>query len=214
MAVVDPLPCMRLGLATMLERNGRYRVVLSVATGEELIAALVDGAPVDLIVLDVRPHHGDGYALLEWLRVHQPGMRVLAYGLPADDGTVVRSYRSGACALLSKDMDEELLLLAMDVVRRAAVFHTPHTQQVLLENPDGLCAEERRRQKLLVQLTKRQLEVLVLLCREDCPSSARIGHALGITARTVDSHVEELFELFDVNRRVMLVRAAQRLGIV
>lgn len=39
-ALVDPLPCMRAGLTLYLERSGNYRVVLSVATGEELIAAV------------------------------------------------------------------------------------------------------------------------------------------------------------------------------
>ena len=188
-------------------------MVLSVATGEELIAALEGGTQVDLVLLDVRPPNGDAYGLLSWLREHRPTVRAVAYGLPADDGTVVRSFRSGAGALLSKDMDEELLLLAVDVVRRAAVFHTAHTQQVLLDNPDGLCADERTKQRLLAQMTKRQAEVLCLLAREDSPSSTQIGKVLGISARTVDDHVEELFALFGVNKRINLVRGAQRLGL-
>ena len=212
-ALVDPLPCMRAGLTLYLERSGNYRVVLSVATGEELIAALEGGTAVDLVLMDVRPPSGDGFAVLAWLREQRPDVRAVAYGLPADDGSVVRSFRSGAGAMLSKDMDEALLVLAVDVVQRAAVFHTAHTQQVLLDNPDGLSAEERYKQRLLAQLTKRQLEVLVLLCREDCPSSGQIGKALGISSRTVDDHVEELFEIFEVNKRTKLTRAAQRLGL-
>jgi len=211
-AVVEPLPCMRLGIAQMLENTGLYRVVVRVADGDALLAALVSGIKVDMVLMDVRPTDADGCDLLNLLRERWPTLPVLAYGLPADDGAVVRSYRHGARAMLPKDMDEPLLLLALDVMQRAGVFHTAHTQRVLLENPDGLCADERRKQKLEAQLTKRQLEVLLLMCRDDRPSTAQMARELRIKPRTVESHVEELFELFGVNKRPLLISAAIRLG--
>lgn len=213
-AVVDPFPCMREWLTLVLERSGLYRVVLKVAHADALIAVLEGGAEVDLVLVDVCSADAYGTTLLAWLAEHRSALRVVAYCYPPNEGAVVRCYRGGVRALLFKDMDEAMILRAVDAVVCVGVFHTEYTQRVLLENPDGLCIEERRRSKLEAQLTPRLLEVLVAVCRSDCPSYRRVGDELGIGKRTVESHVDALLELFGAKTKGELARSALRLGLV
>jgi DNA-binding NarL/FixJ family response regulator len=211
-AVVDPSPCISDALAKLVEGLGLYQVVLQAGNSNGLMAAL-EGVEVDLVLVDLGSPEGDGPALLQWLTARPP-VRSLAYGLPVEDGAVLRAYRFGALAALPYTMDTAMLAMAMQVVLGGGVYHTAYSQRVLMENPDGLSVDERRRQKLEAQMTRRQMEVLMLLCRDDNPSSTRIGKELGISSRTVDDHVNELLALFGVSRRPLLVRSAIRLGLV
>jgi DNA-binding CsgD family transcriptional regulator len=61
-------------------------------------------------------------------------------------------------------------------------------------------------------LTGRELAVLTLLAQG--LTAASIGRRLGITARTVNKHLERAYPKLRVNNRVAAVVAAQRIGIL
>jgi DNA-binding CsgD family transcriptional regulator len=63
-----------------------------------------------------------------------------------------------------------------------------------------------------VGLTGRELAVLTLLA--DGMTAARIGHRLGISERTVQKHLENLYRKMDVPDRLSAVRLGEALGIV
>jgi two-component system, NarL family, invasion response regulator UvrY len=213
-ALVEDHELMRMGLRQLLEAMGGYQVVLEAANGAELVEALEAGAGPELVLVDLLMPVMDGYDTLAWLREHRPGLRAVVLSVLTDDGTVVRTYRAGACALLTKGMGAADLRHALDTVMRVGVYHTANTQRVLLENPDGLTPEERRRERLLAQITPRCLQVLELMGRADDPTYEVIATELGIGRRTVESHVKQLFDLFGVNSKTALVLSAVRLGIV
>jgi two-component system invasion response regulator UvrY len=212
-AVADDHDLMREGVAARLEGSGRYRVTVHARHGLELVRALEGGAQVALAIVDLGMPVMDGYAVLDWLKEHRPRLRVLVYTLFGDDATVIRSYRGGAHGLLRKEEQADNLLPAVDAVAAGAVYHTEYSQRVLLENPDGLSVEERRRARLLAQMSPRQLEVLRLICRGDNPTYEHIAQEMKLSRRTVERYASELFELFGVNSKTLLVISAIRLGL-
>jgi DNA-binding NarL/FixJ family response regulator len=117
--IMEPLPCMREGLKAALERSGDYAVVVDVGDAAALKVALADGGAPDLALVDVSDGASDGFGALGWLQAQWPELRCVAYSLPAHDGAIVRAYRGGARALLSKDMTTALLMRAMKGVRKA-----------------------------------------------------------------------------------------------
>ncbi|MBK8228404.1 MAG: response regulator transcription factor [Flavobacteriales bacterium] len=213
-ALADDHDLMRAGIADLLERHARYRVVLHARDGRELVRALEGGAEAALAIVDLRMPDMDGIAVLEWLRAHRPGVRTLVYTWDTSEATVMHCYRNGADGVLFKDEVPEKLLTALDTVAAGGIYHSAFSQRVLLENPDGLTAEERRRNRLLAQISTRQLEVLQRICRADDPTYEVIAQELGLSRRTVEKHVGELMALFGVHSKTALALSAVRVGLM
>lgn len=213
-AVVDAQAGLREGLVSYLRRQGRYRVAVQAARPLELLEALQGGAEVAVVIVEVPLALAGAEEPVQWLRAQRPALRVVAYCASQLPAVVLRTYRAGAQALLFKHQPLDDLATALDTVLRDAIYHTPYSQQVLLENPDGLTPEERRRQRLQAQLTPRQRQVLQALCRADEPTYARIAQELGVGRRTVEAHISELLQAFGVRSKTALVLAAVRVGLI
>lgn len=212
-AVVDDHDLMREGVAARLERSGRYRVTLQARNGGELVQALEAGAQVSLAIVDLGMPVMDGYAVLDWLKQHRPQVRTLVYTLFSDAAAVMRSYRGGAHGLLCKEELADKLLPAVDAVASGAVYHTERSQRVLLENPDGLTLEERRRARLLAQIPQSHWGVLEAICRGDDLTYAAMARELKLNRRTVERYASELCDIFGVRTKTALAVSAIQLGL-
>ncbi len=201
------------GLRQELEREGAYRVIIQAANGRELTDAIAGGAVPALAIVHLCMPVMDGYAVLDWMRAHRPQVRVLAYGEAMDATTVVRCYRSHAHGLLVRGGPAAEWRTALSTALGGGIYHTALSQQLLLENADGLTPDERRCERMRAQLTTMQKKVLAQICQADDPTYARIGRDMNISPRTVERHVADLREAFGVPSKTALVMAATRLGI-
>lgn len=213
-ALLEPHPLMRAALGSWLEAHGPYRVVWSGGEAEALFAALEQGVAPALVLVGLRPQVEDDLQVLERLGALPQGPHAVALAHHHDEATILRAYRAGARALFCCHFHTQAVLEALAAVLQGVVVHSPESQRLLVENPDGLTPAERQRQRLLRQITGRQLEVLEGLVKHPDHTSATLGQRWRISGRTVDSHVNELFGTFGVRGRTALVVAAIRLGLV
>lgn len=212
-AVVNAHPAECKGLVALLAEGG-YQVVLEVPHGEALFEALAEGHVVHLVVLEVSASVPGGYSTLERLCTEHPEVRVLAFAHAPTDTDVMRTYRTGGRALLARNAGPDELYRALDAVWHVGIFHTAATHRLVLDNPDGLSQEERNRQRLLAKLPPRGKEVLERICRNDDLTYEYIGQELKIGKRTVETHVNHLFEVFGVRSKTALALCAVRWGLV
>ncbi len=213
-AVVDDHPLVRIGLRDVLESGGEYSVMLEAGDGAELLRALRAGAEPALVVVDLQMPVMDGFATLEALRTEFPGLHAVAISFQVDETSVLRAYRSGARALVPKGMGAGELLPILRTVLEGGIHMTEHAQRIMLENPDGLTSLERERAQILVKLTPRMVDVLRCMARPDDPTYEQIAKELNISRRTVEGHVSDMFEVFNVRSKTALVVNAVRLGVV
>lgn len=73
-----------------------------------------------------------------------------------------------------------------------------------------MCLEIDDKRK--VQLTKRELEVLGLAL--EGKSSKDIADALYVSVRTIDFHLDNIYDKLQVSNRVQAFRCASRLGLL
>lgn len=186
-AVVDDHPLVREGTAAIVARQADMEIAGTAASLEELRPIL--SAPVDVLLLDLRLGQESGFDLLRSASKPMPAVVVLtSYDYPqyAD-----AALRLGAAGFVVKTAPTAELL---DAIRRAAA--------------GGLAFGVRPGNG--VTLSSREREVLRLVV--DGASNDEIGARLGISSRTVESHLRRLFERLAVASRTELAARALREG--
>jgi len=190
-AIIDDHPVVGQGTAAVLRSTADLDVV---GVAESLDAAraagLVDAAAVDVILLDIRLGTGSGLDLLSGGGPMPAVIVLTAFDYPQ---YAEAALRLGAAGFVVKTAPLPELLGA---IRRVAA--------------GGMAFAVRPSSSARLHLTGRERDVLSLII--DGRSNDEIGTALGIGARTVETHLARLFARFDIASRTELATRALREG--
>jgi DNA-binding NarL/FixJ family response regulator len=187
-AVVDDHPLVREGTAALVDRQEDMEIAGVAASLEEL-RPILSTTTVDVLLLDLRLGEESGFDLLRAAKRPMPAIVVVtSYDYPqyAD-----AALRLGAAGFVVKTAPTAELL---DAIRRAAA--------------GGLHFGVRPRAGVTLTARERQVVRLVV----DGASNDEIGAKLGISSRTVESHLRRLFERVDAASRTELAARALREG--
>lgn len=213
-ALVDDHHLVRTGLVATVNGLGGYRVTLEAGNGRELIDALERTAPPAIAIVDLSMPVMDGYATIAWLSEHHPAVLPLALTFDATDDALVKAVRAGARGFLLKDARPQVLKNAMDSLLLTGFYYTDTTHDVLQRHPELKTREEREREKVLQQITPREMEFLMHVCDPQELTYEQIADAMGVHRRTVDNFRIALFEKFDIKSKTGLVLFAMRWGLI
>jgi DNA-binding NarL/FixJ family response regulator len=204
--IVDDQPLMRLGLGVLLQAQLDMQVVGHAANGEAAVLQAQRTQP-DVIILDMHMPGIDGLAALSEIKQMLPEARCIMLSDLADAEQVVQAVKAGAEGFLLKDVDPDDLLDAIRAVYMGQDALSPAATRQLMDayqtypvapGQDGT-------------LTPAEFRVLRLLAQG--LSNGEIGSALGVSARTVSSHVQHILDKLGVHNRVEAALYARDHGL-
>lgn len=191
--VIDDHPVVREGTAALLAAQPGLAVVGTAGSLDEA-RVLLPGVEADVVLLDIRLGGESGLGLLgtpDPPTARRPAIVVLtAYDYPQ---YAEAALRLGAAGFVLKTAP---LAELVDAIRRAA--------------DGGLAFQVRPLASTAERPTAREMDVVRLVA--DGLSNDEIGAALGIGARTVETHLRRLFERFAIASRTELATRALREG--
>ncbi len=191
LVIVDDDQLVGLGIATVL-RLQSLDVVAVVSSLDEAVGVVVTYRP-DLVICDVM-FHGKPEGLEMVALLSETASRdtpVLFLSSFASPYLVAQARDHGAAGYLPKDVDVQTLASAVTVIERGG--------QVF---PARLRVERMP--------SKREVEVVRLVA--DGLSSDQVASRLGVSTRTVDTHLARMYERCDVASRTQLVTHALSKG--
>jgi DNA-binding NarL/FixJ family response regulator len=199
----------REGLRLLLSDVPGVTLIAVCETYEQLIAAVERQRP-NVVITDIRmpPTWTDeGIRAVTEIRSRWPdtGVVVLSqYADPAGVQAVFQHGTDGIAYLLKERVgDLDRLVAAVRAVSQGGSFVDPKVVEVLVGTSDATAG------RLLDRLTAREREVLAHVARGE--TNAAIGHALGLSERAVEKHINSIFAKLDldfeeqVNKRVRAV---------
>jgi FixJ family two-component response regulator len=179
-------------------KHGGYDVA-TYGSAQQLLDRLPSGNGPSCLILDVRMPGLDGPALQK--RLGELGARLPIIFLTghADTATIVRTIKAGAHDFLSKPVQSDILLRAIE-----RAFLEQQASRGLHDKLDAVRTH-------VATLTPRERQVFQLIIGGS--TNRQIGRALGATERTIKAHRHRVMEKMQVRTLAELVSLAEQVGI-
>ncbi|RED12952.1 Transcriptional regulatory protein DegU [Pontivivens insulae] len=197
-AIVDDHALFLDGVVGLLQDVPELGEVVPFLSGLDLLTALSQGAPFDLIVTDLTMKDLNGLALISALRSKAPGVPVLVLSASADTAMRANAESVGAVGFLHKSVGKAELVEALQL-------HLTEGQADKKSRPDDAVLAQP-------QLGPRQLSVLALLA--EGASNREIADRLFISENTVKTHLKAIFRELDAHTRTAVVQRARELALI
>jgi DNA-binding NarL/FixJ family response regulator len=206
--IVDDHAVVREGLRAFLELQDDIEVVGEAADGAEALQRARDLRP-QVILMDLVMPGLDGVAAMRELRRRASESRVIVLTSFLEEERLLPAIRAGAAGYLLKNAAPGELVRAIRAAHAGEAVIDPTAAATLVralaDGAPGTSADTQR-------LTGREREVLELIARGH--SNKRIALVLGISEKTVKTHVGHLLAKLDVTDRTQAALLAVRDGLV
>ena len=208
--LADDHKILREGLRSLLAQLPEVTVVGEAADGEAAIALARQMRP-DLIIMDVVMPGTDGIAATRQIRIDCPGTRVIALSMHSDRHYVSDMVRAGALGYMVKDGSFNDLQQAIRTVMANRPYLSSSITGTLVEDFVRQAGAKEPSVPPRHILTPREQEVLRLIA--DGKRVKEIAHLLGISAKTVESHRQNIMDKLEIHSTIELARYALREGL-
>ncbi len=203
--IADDHPVVRQGISVLLSVHDDMVVVGEATNGQEALELAGQLRP-DVLLLDLKLPGLDGVAVLGQLAERSARTRALVLTSGADQAQVTLAIRAGAAGFLYKDIDPDALVRAIRSVHDGHMLLAREAAALLSTGQPGQAGRG------IDSLTSREREVLALLA--DGRSNREIARSLGVSEKTVKTHVSSVLAKLGVADRtqaaVLAVREAGR----
>ena len=204
--VVDDHAVVREGLRTFLALQEGFEIVGEAADGEEALERAEQLDP-DVILMDLVMPKRDGVSAMQELRARAPRSRVIVLTSFLEDDRLLPALEAGAAGYLLKNSQPAELARAVRAAHAGEAIIDPTVAARLVH-----ALSERPPTPALDDLTARERDVLVLIAQGR--SNKRIALELGISEKTVKTHVGHVLAKLDVTDRTQAAVLAVRHGLV
>lgn len=205
--LADDHALVRQGIRQFLEEANDIAVVAEAADGAEAVRLAEQHRP-DVAILDVQMPKMTGIEATRRIKSQLPGVRVLILTAYDEDPYVFALLQAGADGYVLKSADADALMDAVRKVHRGEPALSPTvTEKVLRQLQKGGPAQAADQ---VEPLTAREIAVLRLAAQG--LTNRAIGRALGISDRTVQGHLANIYGKLNVASRTEAVTEALKRG--
>ena len=198
--VVDDHAVVREGLEQLALATPDLELVGAAANGHDAVELAVERKP-DVVLMDLSMPGSDGIEATARLRDRVPSAQVVALTSFSDRGRVLGALEAGAVGYLLKDATPDEIVAGIRAAARGESPLAPKVARTVLEEHADKDSELRSRER----------EILGLLAAGH-PNKV-IARRLGITEKTVKSHLTSIYRQIGVTDRVQAALWARDHGI-
>ncbi|MGZ3608523.1 MAG: response regulator [Ktedonobacteraceae bacterium] len=206
--LADDHALVREGTRRLLEAEDDVEVVAEAASGEEAVEATKRLQP-DIAIMDIAMPGMGGIEATRAIKVFCPETAVLVLSAYDDEPYLMKLLEVGAAGFLLKSVHGRELISAIHAVSRGeSVLQPSIAEKIMLR----MSSQTEPEQSMTDLLSEREFEVLRLAAR-GLPNK-EIARRLGLSIRTVHSHLANIFMKMQVGSRTEAVLLALRQGMI
>src|SRR6056297_1214285 len=204
--IADHHPITRMGISSLLEREGVYEVVGKVTNGKDLFKALKSKNP-DVLILEIDLPEINGITALRNIKAENPGTKILILSCHPEEMYALNAIKAGAAAYLSKTASTEILRDAVHQVARGGIY----LNKEISEKINSGSTRSNNLVSRYKKLSTREIEVLNLLSTGK--RNKDIAEALDINEKTVSTYKTRLLKKLRVDNLADLINQSRLLQL-
>jgi DNA-binding NarL/FixJ family response regulator len=208
--IADDHTLVRDGTRRILESEKDLEVVAEASNGEEAVA-LTSSLRPDIAIIDIAMPVLDGIEVTRQIKALYPETAILILTAHDNDQFIYSLLEAGAAGYLLKSVRSQELVDAVRALHAGeSVLHPAIARKVLnyFASPSGRDKKQGRSETL----TQRELDILKLVTKGF--TNKEIADELSLSARTVQRHLESIFNKLQVGSRTEAVVRALKEGWV
>ncbi|NQY66639.1 MAG: response regulator transcription factor [Flavobacteriales bacterium] len=181
----------------------QYIVIGKAEDGDVALSMIKDVTP-DVLITDIAMPKSNGLELISEVKKLDVNTKIIVFSMHVSDGVVLEALELGASAYLSKKTGPGELIVALNTILEGGIYLSKDVSDVLVEAQVKSIRKEEGRN--LSVLSDRETEVVRYIAKG--LTSGEIGEILFISARTVDTHRNNILKKLDVKNSAELVSLA------
>ncbi len=200
--IVDDHPVVRQGLSLAIGRDADLEVCGEAENIAETLR-LVEGAPPDIVIIDLSLDGEDGIELIDYIKSRWPAIKVLVYSSHDEETFAGRVLRAGATGFISKREGMPKIIAAIRLVLSGEVSLSPQMTTRLLQRASvGKSLDDNPTDAL----SNREMQVFEMIGRG--LNTVEIAHKLQVSPKTIESHRKVIKSKLNVDTSAQLSRRA------
>jgi DNA-binding NarL/FixJ family response regulator len=209
--VVDDHPLVGELIRSLCDELPGFEVVAEAGSGGRALVEAENAAPT-LAIVDIGLPDMDGLTLTRQLRTRERPPAVLVLSAREDPEAVLEAMAAGASGYLGKSASRDQIRQALQQVATGGRAYSRDQETAAAGRLAKRAEMASEASRVADSLTERQRTVLDLLA--EGRSAREIAERLGISERSVRSHITTLYRRLDVRNRVEAVNRGLGLGLV
>jgi DNA-binding NarL/FixJ family response regulator len=205
--IVDDHEFFRNGLKMVINRLKYAKVTGEAANGKDFLEMLPHEEP-DIVLIDIQMPLMNGIEATRLALEEYPDLKIVALTMFDDEEYVQSMIDAGAKGFLLKNITKEILDQALQAIQSGKNYYSPELFNFFTRK----IVSEPRQDDDEVQLTRREKEILQLIC--DGLTNKEIADRLFISERTVVGHKSNLLAKTNTKSSVGLLSYAIRNKLV
>jgi two-component system nitrate/nitrite response regulator NarL len=208
--VVDDHPIYRKGLVALLDQLEPDAALLQANDAAQALVVIAEHDDLDVVILDLLIPGMDGLRAITEFGQIRPELPVIILSSSENPADVRSALANGALGYVPKSAAEHTLLSAIRVVLNGDVYVPPFVMVETASTQSGALKTAARSDRPV--LTDRQIEVLQRISAGQL--NKIIAAELGLSEKTVKSHITAIFKALNVMNRSQAAAVGREAGLI
>ena len=208
--LVEDHELVRKGVRSIIAQEDSLDIIAEFDRGQHAIDALDSGMLPDLILMDISMPEMTGLEAAKIIGEKYPEIQIIILSMHKDEEYVMEGLNFNISGYVVKDSVADEIIIAINKVLNGGKYFSREVIDTALNSYKVIKEDQKKKEE--VQLTKRELEVLIDI--SDGLKSQEIAEKLFISERTVEAHRGNIMKKLEAKNMAELIKKAMNIGLL